>query len=421
MATMTANNPINARDLQRLRALAQHQAEVAASDKNLQRVELWKRHNACRGERPPIHIEVGTFAHQVVTPQLTCEDPFARSLEYELIKNCVNQELFDDDWVIPPYFQMGWDSHFRLFGHTIRQDVLTDEEGTELGHKFQHIISDLETDFDKILSPTEFGVDKAATLARKERMEDIFGDILPVKIVSGSLYAVPTQQVVHLMGLENMIFSIWDYPELFRTMMDRIADSYIDWHRYLETEGLLKQTHSFEWLGQGSLCFFDEEAKEGPILASDLWGFLDSQETVGMSPDMFHEFIFPCYERLAKEFGRLSYGCCEPVHTFWEDIKTLPNLKKVSISPWCDEEFMASELRGRDIIYHRKPSPNYLGLDKVLDEDAFRSHIEKTLLTARGCHLEITQRDVYTIHHDLNKVRRYVQLIRQSIDRCWRP
>lgn len=421
MATTTVNNPISARDLQRLRALAQHQAEIAASEKNLRRVELWKRHNACRGERPPIHIEVGTFAHQVVTPQLTCEDPFARNLEFQLIKNCVNLELFDDDWVVPPYFLMGWDSHFRLFGHTIRQDVLTDEEGTELGHKIHHIISDLEADFDKILSPTEFGVDKASTYAKKEQLEDIFGDILPVKLIHGCLYAVPTQQVVQLMGLENLIFSICDYPELFHAMMDRIADSYTAWFRYLEAEGVLTQNHSFEWLSQGSLSFYEEEEIEGPIMTSDLWGYLDSQETVGMSPDMFHEFIFPCYKRLAGEFARISYGCCEPVHTFWEDIKTLPNLKKVSISPWCDETFMAQQLRGKNIIYHRKPSPNFLGVDRHLDEDAFRSHIEKTLLTARGCHLEIAQRDVYTIHHDLNKVRRYVELIRQSIDRCWIP
>ena len=140
-----------------------------------------------------------------------------------------------------------------------------------------------------------------------------------------------------------------------------------------------------------------------------------------MSPDMFHEFIFPCYQKIAQHFGRLSYGCCEPVHTFWEDIRTLPNLKKVSISPWCDEEFMAEQLRGQPIIYHRKPSPNYLGLDRQLDEEAFRSHIEKTLRTASGCHLEITQRDVYTVHNDIDKVKRYVQIIRQSIDRCWKP
>lgn len=407
------------KDRNRLRALAAHQLEIANSPKNLERVALWKRHNMCRGERPVIHIEVGTFAQEAILPLLTCTDEAARSIEYQLIHNFFNLECFDDDMVVPPYFQIGWDSHFELFGQCIRESVIKTEDGTELGHSFEHIIHDLGEDMDKIRKPSTFGVDRAATLRRKEMLEELFGDILPVQIVCGSLYAVPTQKVVHRMGLENMLYALYDYPDEFQEMMDRIAQAYTDYFMLLEREGVLLQNHAFEWLGQGSLCFYDEEEKPGPAKTTDLWGFLDSQETVGISPEMFHEYIFPCYKRIASLYGRLSYGCCEPVSAFWDDIKTLPNLKKVSISPWCDEEYMAEQLRGSGIIYHRKPSPNFLGVGANLDEDAFRAHIEKTIKTARGCKLEITQRDVYTVNHDMNKVRRYVEIIRESIDRWY--
>ena len=125
---------------------------------------------------------------------------------------------------------------------------------------------------------------------------------------------------------------------------------------------------------------------------------MDSQETVGISPDMFEEFIFPCYQKIASQFGLLSYGCCEPVHPIWERcLSKLPNLRKISISPWCDEEYMGEQLRGSHVIYHRKPSPNFLGVDEILDEDAFRAHIRRSLTAAAGCEMEITQRDVYTI------------------------
>ena len=412
---------MNRTDIERLRSLAAHQAELAASDKNLERVALWKKHNMCRGERPVIHIEEWTFGHQAIEPQLRCQDPFARSLERSLIHNCIGLETFDDDRVVAPWFGIEYDQYFRLFGHQIRQEVLKQEDGTELGHTYHHIISDLEADWTKTLRPTEYGVDKVSTMVRKERIDDIFGDILPTKLVSSSIYAVPTQQVFQMMGLDNMLYSIYDYPELFLEMMDRIADSYIRYFRYLENEGVLLQNRSFEGVAQGSMAFWEGPEVTGPAKTTDLWGFMDSQETVGMGPEMFHEFIFPCYWKIAQLFGRLSYGCCEPVHTFWEDIKTLPNLKKVSISPWCDEAFMAEQLRGTDIIYHRKPSPNYLGVGSQLDEDAFRAHIEKTLRTAQGCHVEITQRDVYTVGNDLNKVHRYVQIIRECIDRCWQP
>lgn len=407
------------KDRERLRYLAQRQMEIANSAKNLERVELWKRHNMCKGERPVIHIEVDTFAHEAINPLLKCEDFWARGIEYRLIHNMINLETFDDDKVVAPYFPMEYHSHFSLFGHNIKQSIVKKEDGTEMGHKFEHIIDDLGDDFDKILSPSQYGVDKEGTMAEFDRISDVFGDILPVKIVSNCLYSVPTQRVVHMMGMENMLYSMYDYPDEFKEMMDRIANDYIAYFKHLENEGVLLQNHAFESVGQGTLAFYDEEEKSGKIKTTDLWGFMDSQETVGISPDMFREFIFPYYKKVAENFGRLSYGCCEPVSAFWDDIKTLPNLKKVSVSPWCDEELMANELKNSGIIYHRKPSPNFLGVGEKLDEAAFRAHIEKTLKTARGCKVEITQRDVYTVNNDINKVKRYVEIIRESIENCW--
>ena len=146
---------------------------------------------------------------------------------------------------------------------------------------------------------------------------------------------------------------------------------------------------------------------------------MDSQESVGLSPEMYHEFVFPCYRRIAEAYGLLSYGCCEPVHPIWDDVKTLHNLRKVSISPWCNEEIMGERLRGQRVIYQRKPSPNFLGVGKTLDEEAVREHITTTLKAAQGCKLEITQRDVYTIANDVDKVRRYVAIIRDLIDKLW--
>lgn len=410
---------MNEKDISRLRFLANRQLEIAHSPKNLERVELWKRHNACKGERPVIHIEVDTFAKEAINPLLQCEGSFARSLEYRLIHNCIGIDTFDDDRVVPPYFQMGYDIWFRLFGHRIKESVITRSDGTEMGHTFEHIIEDLGEDFDKILSPTQYGVNKESTKEKFLMSQEFFGDILPVKMICNGLYSTPTQHVVHMMGMENMLYSIYDYPDEFKEMMNRIADSYVAYFKYLESENVLLQNHAFEAVCQGSMAFYDEKEKSGQIKTTDLWGFMDSQETVGMSPDMFREFIFPCYKKIAETFGRLSYGCCEPVNVFWQDIKTLPNLKKVSISPWCDEEFMANELKNSGIIYHRKPSPNYLGVGKNLDEEGFRVHIEKTLRTAKGCSVEITQRDVYTVNHDIDKVKRYVEIIRESIENCW--
>ncbi len=410
---------MNIKDRVRLRELAKHQLEIANSPKNLERVELWKALHRFDAERPTLNVETGTFANECIVPFLQCEDETARGIEYNLIHSFINIEAFDDDYVVPPYYGVGYDSWFTLFGQHIKESVIKDSNGTEMGHKFEHIIGDLEDDYHKIEGPSVYGIDKAATQRKIEFLGEIFGDILPIRLQMGCLYAVPTQQVVHMMGMENMLYAMYDYPELFSKMMDRIAEDYIAYFKFLEEEGALLQTRGFESLGQGTFCFWDEEDITGKVRTEDVWGFLDSQETVGISPDMFREFIYPCYKKISDIYGRLSYGCCEPVNQFWNDIKTYNNLKKVSISPWCDEDYMANELRGKEIVYHRKPSPNYLGVGTVLDEDALREHFKKTLIAARGCTLEFAQRDVYTINNDIGKVKRYVQIWRECVDKYW--
>lgn len=167
-------------------------------------------------------------------------------------------------------------------------------------------------------------------------------------------------------------------------------------------------------------CDIPPMSKWENIDAFFVWGFMDSQETVSISPEMFEEFIFPCYKKISESFGLLSYGCCEPVDPIWENcISRLENLRKVSISPWCNEAYMGERLRGSKIIYHRKPSPNYLGTGTLLDEEAFWTHIRESLQAAKGCEMEITQRDVYTINKDISKAKRYVDIIKEEIVNCW--
>ena len=75
--------------------------------------------------------------------------------------------------------------------------------------------------------------------------------------------------------------------------------------------------------------------------------------------------------------------------------------------------------KGRKTIYQRKPSPNYLGVSEVLDEDAWRAHIDKTLDAAKNCSLEITIRDVYTIHNNVDKAKRCVEIMKEAIADKW--
>lgn len=409
-----------------LRETAKKQLEYANREDNKQKIKNWYLHNALQGEKPMIHLEMWTFGQEILPQRLKCQGEFARQVETNLYMNFLNQELFGDDRVTPDFYPMGYETYFQLFDIPVNVDHTTDKDGKEsVGHHFQSVLEDLEEDFHKI-KPSTYGVNVESTMAKKQAIEEAIGDILPVKLQMDCLYSVPTQMLVHIMSMENMMFAMYDYPELFKDMMNRIADDTIAYYRMLEEKRLIMPTISFETLGQGSWCFNNElpgwdEWQKRPFTTKDVWGFMDSQETVGISPDMYEEFIFPCYKKISEQYGLLSYGCCEPVDPIWDRcISKLENLRKVSISPWCNEEIMGEKLRGSKVIYHRKPTPNLIGVDPVLDEEAVRKHIRKTLLAARGCKLEIAQRDVYTIHNDIAKAKRYVEIIREEIENHWK-
>jgi len=217
------------------------------------------------------------------------------------------------------------------------------------------------------------------------------------------------------MDMEDMYISMYEEPELFHKMCSMLADDYIELIEQSEADGVFMATNGDTILYQGSMCFTNELPQEGTGLRlSQIWGYMDAQEAQGISPAMFHEFVYPYYKRISERFGLLSYGCCEGVDRFWNDISTFKNLRKLSISPWCDEVFIGEVLQGQSIVYHRKPSPNFLGINHNLDEDAIRKSISKTIECATGLKLEFSQRDVYTVHKDIRKVARYVEIVRDE-------
>ncbi|MCL2433452.1 MAG: hypothetical protein FWD16_02910 [Clostridia bacterium] len=395
-----------------LRDLAKKQFALSQQPCMQPLIAEWTRHNRGQPGRPIITVELATFRQDIVPPLLRCEGEQARGIEHALYSNFVNHELFCDDTVVRDYFPVHYRHWFRAFN--IQAEV--ERAGGGLGQHIVEKITDFETER-HLLQKSAFGVDKTAHLERMELLNDIFGDILPVRLEGQGLYAALMNAVVHLMGMETMYIAMLECPEEFRRMMDALTGDYIEYLRLLEREGVLLPTAGMEGVAMGTYCFSDELPASGPVKTTDLWGHINSQETVSVSPAMFEELVFPCYQKIAEQFGLLTYGCCEAVDPFWEKyIKKLHGLRKVSIAPWCNEAYMGEQLRGTNMIYHRKPSPNFLGVGREMDEDGLRAHIRQTAIAAKGCCLELTQRDVYRINGTHHKVRRFVEILRQETE-----
>ena len=115
-----------------------------------------------------------------------------------------------------------------------------------------------------------------------------------------------------------MMLNLAQYPDLFKKLMDQAADDTLAYYDMLEENHLILPTTEYESVGQGTFAF-NHELPDTPtvdgryLTRRDVWGYMDSQETLSISPKMFEEIIFPCYEKIGSQFGLLSYGCCEPV------------------------------------------------------------------------------------------------------------
>jgi len=407
------------KDKQILRELAKKQYEYSQLPIMAERTQFWTDHNDLKAIKPPIHIELWTFEDDLL-PKLTCESPAAREMELAIYRNITNHERIGDDRVVYDFFPVGWKTWFRLFDLTVEREVPVDGG---VGHQFLHHIKNFPGDYEAF-GPSLWGVDRESTAAWENLVNETIGDILPAKMTMGSLGVSLSQHIVHLMGMEAMIFAFMDYPEQFHKFIGQIADDYIAYFKWTESEKLLMLNNGANGLGQGSFGYCTDlprrDIGNSPVLTTDLWAMMESQETVSISPDMFKEFFDPYYSKVAQNFGMISYGCCEPVHTLWEDcISKYPNVRKVSISPWSDEEFMGDALRGSQTIFHRKPSPNYMGVGKVFDEAGFRGHFKKTLDAAKGCKLEISYRDVYSLCGDQDRAKNMVTIMREMIEEQW--
>lgn len=408
---------MSAKERDYLRELAKKQLSYANLPVMEERKKLWYLHNSLQGPRPMVVMEEATFLEEILPPS-QCETQDGKRMERQLLQNILAYELEDDDKVVPDCFYVNFQIRIKHWNVELHRVVA--QEG--LGYHVDPILECLEEDMDK-LSPSIYTYDKEETMRQKQVAEEVLGDILPVRLrnILNQWESTITAKAVDLMGMENMFCAMIAEPEKFHEFMEFLTDDIIRGLRWQEENGLLLLNNGNDYMGSGSYCFNHEldRPKDGETVRStDTWGHMNSQESIGISPQMYHEFIYPSYARLAKEFGLLYYGCCEPVDPFWDDsISKYANLRKVSISPWCNEEIMAERLSGSRIIYSRKPSPNFIGVEKAFDEDAFRAYIRKTVELTKNCKTEFIFRDIYRLNGNLEKVKRAVAIVREETQR----
>lgn len=406
---------VSHQDREILRALAGRVREIAGLPEMADRKARWYRHNALRQERPMVLcFPEGAWAEILPDESLQCSHPVLRQWEHRLRQIILWWEIIRDDNVVEPFFDLSW-------------QVSIGDYGVQTPHIHPHgrgsytwdpPLKDLREDFKK-LRFRELSVDREATRRKQELATELFGDLLPPRLHYDYWWTMGlTLEAAKLVGLETLMMLPYDDPEFLHMLLGWLRDEHLHFMAWFEREGLLISNNKNHYTGSGGVGYTTElnapESEEHGAALEQMWGFSESQETVGMSPSMFGEFIFPYQLPLLQRFGLNCYGCCEPVHDRWEHIRKIPRLRRVSVSPWCDEEIMAEGL-GENVIFSRKPNPAPLSVG--FDEKTLRRDLRRTLDAARGCNLEIIMKDTHTVQNDPSRITRWVQMAYEEIER----
>jgi hypothetical protein len=247
---------VSFKDKQILRDLARKQYEYSQLPQMKQLKKEWVLHNDCKGQRPMITVELWTFYNDIIPPLLKCEGEAARSIESMLYSNIVNFALFKDDTVVKDYIPISYHTYFKPFDIDVKvEHVSTDS--SSLGYQFVEVVRDLKNDFD-LLKKSSFGFNREGHIKYQDMLNELIGDILPVKLSGSCLVVSPTHNLVCTMSMATMFVSMYDYPNEFKYMLSNLIDDYLEYFELLEKEQLILPTVGGEGLGQGTFCYTED-------------------------------------------------------------------------------------------------------------------------------------------------------------------
>lgn len=405
---------INQNEKEILRSLATRYMTHALSDQNNQKRELWRSLNNGHMQKPMITMDQLPWGELMVDDFLHCqiEDPYFRGLEWELRSEIYKWEHLPADMVLNPYISLTRPVHSTGFGMT-SQSLDHDQSGRIQTHLFEDQLAEME-DVNKIQMP----VLEPNREFEKEIMEvahEIFDGIAPVKFRGIMLHSGLWDGITFWKGVENCYIDLLDRPELIHAIMERYTTAFISQIEQINQHGLYDVTSN---MCHCSYTFSDHLPSAGcdedHATSYDGWTFSMAQLFSSVSPAINAEFEVPYMTRIFSYFGSIYYGCCERLDDRLDIIDRMPNIRKISCSPWSDREHFAATLP-KKYIMSNKPTPAFLATESF-DEEVVRKDLRRTIAVAKehDLRLELLLKDVSTIRNDPQRLWRWSEIAQEE-------
>ena len=384
-------------DRQILRELIKPYLEIAHLPVQRQRARQYRDLNSLRSTRPVVLLDELPW-HELNGDgflTLCCQDAFCRDIEQFLRRALYKWRLPSDMLVLP---EIPYPRAIRIgdIGVAVRETTLSVDPGNNIvSHAYQDCLSTMDQ-LEALHVPT-VEIDEEADRRNLERAAELFGDLVPLRLTGYMNHFAPWDNIAMWRGVGPLLTDLVERPDFMHQTMERLVTIQL---ALLEKLEALNALEAHAELVHCTPAYADELPGPGfnpdHVTRADQWGRGTAQIFASVSPAMHEEFEIAYMRRFFRGSGLVYYGCCEPLHRKMDIVKTLPNLRKVSVTPWADVR-MCAEAMGPGYVLSRKPKPAAVAVPS-LDRTALARDIEETLAICRetGTPCEFILKDIST-------------------------
>jgi hypothetical protein len=198
-----------------------------------------------------------------------------------------------------------------------------------------------------------------------------------------------------------------------------MTDAMLSRYERLEAACALGRNAGNVRVGSGGLGYTRELAAPDPAAPparlGDRWGSATPQIFSAVSPAMHEEFALRYEMRFLERSGLNYYGCCEPLHRKVGILRSVPRLRKISMSPFVDVA-QGAEAIGADFVFSHKPNPAVLAAETWSPERA-RAELRAVLEATRGLAVEVILKDISTVRREPERLWAWAEIAMEEVER----
>ena len=130
---------------------------------------------------------------------------------------------------------------------------------------------------------------------------------------------------------------------------------------------------------------------------------------------MHEEFDIGYMIETVGRCGLVYYGCCEPLDNKIDIVEKIPNLRKISITPWADVDVAADAIGGKYVL-SSKPNPAKVAVSR-LDKEDLKREIHRILGACKrnGCNTDIVLKDISSCHGRPENIFEWEQIVMDMV------